>query len=281
MLEDMHAKNLDISAISLPRGTGGVMGLQCGLPWKTPAWDDLRALSFEDRLKAISNEETVSRLVAEAKAEGSDHATEMFWLGDGEKPNYAAGSEASLATLAEQNLEHPAETFLRMARESKGRALYTYRFFNKNLKAVAHLLSCDHCLPGLGDAGAHVSQVTDGGWATFWLSHWIRDVGLHPLEDAVRRVTAAPARVMGLRDRGILAAGMKADINVIDLDRLAEKMPQIEHTFPHGAPHFSQGAEGYVATVCNGTTILRDDELTGARGGGVIRDTAKQMAAAE
>ena len=274
LIEDLQAQNLDVNAISVPRGTGGVLGLQSGLPWRKGAWKELSELKLDDRLAAIGDPETSARLVVEAEAEDCGFCADIFWLGDGEKPNYTAGPESSLATLAEEAGEHPAETFLRMARETGGKTLFTYRYFNKNLKALENLLSSDYCLPGLGDAGAHVSQVTDGGWATFWLSHWVRDKGLYPIEEGVRRVTSAPARVMGLSDRGVLEPGMRADINVIDLEALHEKMPEIVHNFPQGAPHFSQAAQGYVATICNGTVILRDDQLTGARGGEIIRTEA-------
>lgn len=271
LLENLQAQNLDVNAISVPRGTGNVLGLQCGFPWRKGAWKALSELSLEDRLAAIDNPGTADTLIAEARAEDDAHCADIYWLGDSGRPDYTAGPENSLAALAEAAGEHPAETFLRMARETGGKTLFTYRYFNKNLKALENLLSSEYCLPGLGDAGAHVSQVTDGGWATFWLSHWVRDKGLYPIEEGVRRVTSAPARVMGLGDRGVLEPGMRADINVIDLDALHEKMPEIVHNFPQGAPHFSQAAVGYVATVCNGTVILRDDQLTGARGGEIIR----------
>lgn len=274
MLDAMHAENLDINAIAVPRGTGFVSGLQCGFPWRSEAWRQLAALTLEGRLAAISNGETVARLVAEARTQPETMVDDLYWMGNGEQPNYVGGDDQSLAAMAAARLEHPAETFLRMARESHGKALFTRRAFNKNLKAVAHLLSSPHCLPSLGDAGAHVSQVMDSGWATFVLTHWHRREGLYSLPEAVRRLTSAPARVMGLSDRGVLAVGKRADINVIDLDRLGEKMPEIVHDFPYGAPRFIQRGQGYVATVCNGTVIVRDDQLTGARGGSVLRGTA-------
>lgn len=114
----------------------------------------------------------------------------------------------------------------------------------------------------------------DSGWATFVLSHWLRDAGLYTTAEAVRRLTSAPARIMGLRDRGILAAGMKADVNVIDASNVQERMPEIVGDFPGGAKRFIQRAVGYKATICNGQIILRDDELTGARGGQVLRNQA-------
>ena len=273
MLESMQADGLDISSISVPRATGGITGLQCGLPWLTGAWAELTQMNFEGRVLAIADPSMVARLVKDA--EHSDMrvpASEIFWMGDGAQPEHA--NAPSLAELAEAAIETPAETFLRLTRESGGKTLFTMRYFNKNLKALAHLISSDRCFPGLGDAGAHVSQVMDGGWATFVMTHWCRDSGLYDIPEAVRRITSGPARIMGLSDRGTLAVGKRADVNVFDLDSLHERMPEIVHDFPHGAPRFIQRACGYKATVCNGKVILRDDELTGARGGVVLRTSA-------
>ena len=271
LLDGMHAEGLDISSISTPRGTGFVSGLQCGFPWRSPAWVELGKLDLPGRLTAIQAGATRQRLVAEAESNPGTPPAELFWMGSAKQPNYVGAADQSLAQLAEARLEHPAATFLRMALESEGRALFTLRSFNKNLKAVAHLLSSDFCFPGLGDAGAHVSQVMDAGWATFVLSHWCRDAGLYSVAEAVRRVSAAPARILGLKDRGTLTVGKRADLNVIDLDDLGELQPEIVHDFPHGAPRFIQRASGYAATVCNGQVILRDDEHTGIRAGTVLR----------
>ena len=282
MLEDMAANDLDINAISVPRGTGNVLGLQAGLPWRTNAWNEVREMkTLDEKLAAIQDPARVEQLLAEAKVDDTIPSNELYWLGEDGQPDYISGDEKSLQTFADERGEHPAKTFIRMSIESNGTAWFTRRFFNKNLKAVANLLSCETCLPGLGDAGAHVSQVTDGGWATFTLTHWTRDVGLYTIEEAVRRLTSAPARIMGLSDRGALQVGLKADINVIDLENLREEMPEIHNNFPHGASHFIQGAQGYKATICNGEIILRDDKLTGARAGEVIRNAGVTAMAAE
>lgn len=271
MLEGMQSEGLDINSISTPRATGFISGLQCGLPWRTAAWQALASKDLAGRLSTITNPEEIAILVSEAqKTEGTNPA-DLFYMGNQERPNYVGPESHTLAALAEAALEHPAETFLRISRESNGKALFTLRSFNKNLKALANLLSCEYCLPGLGDAGAHVSQVMDGGWGTFVLSHWCRDEKLYDIPEAVRRITSAPARIMGLGDRGILKPGMKADINVIDFANLHEKQPEIVHDFPHGAARFIQRANGYLATICNGTILLRADEHTGERGGTVLR----------
>ncbi len=116
----------------------------------------------------------------------------------------------------------------------------------------------------------------DSGWATFTLSHWHRDSGVYSLPEAVRRLTRAPARILGLEDRGTLAAGLKADVNVIDLENLAERQPEFVHDFPGGAGRYVQRGRGYRATLCNGQVIAENDELTGAR-----RDGAAPLGAGD
>lgn len=276
----MRAEGLDINAVAIPRGSGIVAGLQCILIWRAPPWRRLAHMDFDARLAAIRDDDTRRELIESARGEniadygaiwrltGMEH---IVWLGDGEHPHYTGGRETSLQAMAEAAGEHPAETFLRLSDESDGRALFTIRLFNQNLEALKRVLSRDFVMPGLGDAGAHVSQIMDAGWATFVLSHWGRDAGLYSLEEAVRRITSGPARVLGVSDRGALAPGLRADINVIDLDRLGERMPEMVHDFPGGARRFIQRADGYRATICNGAIILRDDEHTGARPGRVLR----------
>ena len=134
------------------------------------------------------------------------------------------------------------------------------------------MITTDWAMPGLGDAGAHVSQMIDSGWSTFVLSHWHRDAGVYTVQEAVRRIAAEPARVLGLKDRGTLEVGKRADVNVIDIDGVAERQPYIVNDFPGGAPRFQQQATGYQATVCNGEVILRDDEHTGVCAGEVLRN---------
>ena len=128
--------------------------------------------------------------------------------------------------------------------------------------------------PILGDAGAHVSQIMDAGWASFVLSYWVRERGLFSMGEAIRRMTSAPARIVGLRDRGRLAPGLRADVNVFDADVVAELQPEIVHDFPGGAPRYVQRSRGYRATLVNGRVNVRDGEHTGERAGQVLRHRA-------
>ena len=271
----LRSDGLDINAVSIPRGSGFITGMQCMLAWGNGAWQELKELDLEGRVAAINNPQTFARLVADAKAKPTRLETDqIFFLGAGDTPNYVAPASESLQAIANTRGEHPAEAYLRIAKETDGRALFVVRLFNKNIDALSEVISSDYCLPGLGDAGAHVGQIMDSGWATFVLSHWVRDAGLYTTAEAIRRLTSAPARIMGLRDRGILASGMKADVNIIDASSVHERMPEMVNDFPGGAQRFIQRATGYKATICNGQVILRDDELTGVSGGQIIRNQA-------
>jgi N-acyl-D-aspartate/D-glutamate deacylase len=197
----------------------------------------------------------------------------VFWMGAGESPQYVADPGQNLLAVAEAAGEHWSETFLRLSRETDGRALFTLRMFNLNLEALGEFFQSEHVFPSLGDAGAHVSQIMDAGWATFVLSHWVRQTGLYSMGEGIRRLTSAPARVIGLSDRGRLEPGLRADVNVFDPDTVAEKHPEIVHDFPGGAPRFIQRAVGYKATLVNGRISVLDGEHTGARAGTVLRHT--------
>ena len=276
----MRDAGVDITAVTVPRSGGGVGGLSTSNFWRTPHWNELRKMGFEERLAAIADADFRAQLVADVRDneklnEQVLKTTKRYYpMGEDARPNYTQPRYESLADIADAAGEHPVETWLRLTLESKGKALFHHRGFNVNLENLEMLITTDWALPGLGDAGAHVSQMIDSGWATFVLSHWHRDKGTYSLEEAVRRIAGEPARVLGLKDRGVLAAGRKADVNVIDIDRLEERQPYIVNDFPGGAPRFQQRAQGYRATVCNGRVTLRDDEHTGVCAGQVLRNAA-------
>ena len=272
-MEQLCADGLDITAISQPRGSGFIFGLQATLPARGSTWRRLNDLDLEGRLAMIREPEAAAKLVAEASVErGTQVPVEhVFWMGAGESPQYTADPGQNLLALAEASGEHWSETFLRLSRETDGRALFTLRMFNLSLEALGEFFQSDRVFPSLGDAGAHVSQIMDAGWATFVLSHWVRETGLYSMGEGIRRLTSAPARVMGLSDRGRLETGLRADINVFDPDVVAERHPEIVHDFPGGAPRFIQKSVGYRATLVNGRVSVLDGEHTGARAGSILR----------
>ncbi len=281
----MKDEGIDVSGLTLPRSGGFLSGLKTDIlfapgaalrPRTTSAWGSLVKLDFNARLAAIRDANTRTKLIEEAKADPttSQRAAAYFWLGDGDQPQYVKPSDQSLKSLAEAAGVHPVEVWLDKMLETDGQAMFHVRFFNTDLESLPSFLKEDWILPGIGDAGAHVSQIMDSGWTSFLLSHWVRDKAEFSIEEAVRRMTSASARVLGFADRGVLREGMKADVNVIDLGRVAERQPKLVHDFPGGAPRLIQKAVGYKATVCNGSVILEDDEHTGDRSGKVLRNPA-------
>jgi N-acyl-D-aspartate/D-glutamate deacylase len=271
----MREQNIDVSGLTLPRSGGFLSGLTTGIfPSRSGAWQELQRLDFDGRLARIRDAEFRARLVEDAQADADLDARmkQMYWLGGEDRPNYARSNDESLAARAAADGVAPVEIWLQHTLESNGEALFHIRFFNHNLDKVQTFLKEDWVLPGIGDAGAHVGQIMDSGWTSFLLSHWYRDQGTFTIEEAIRKLTSAQARVIGLDDRGVIAPGKRADLNVIDLDRVAERQPRLVHDFPNGAARLIQKAVGYQATVCNGDVILENDEHTGTRSGRMLRN---------
>jgi N-acyl-D-amino-acid deacylase len=158
-----------------------------------------------------------------------------------------------------------------------GRELLLFALLNYedgNLDAVHEMLRHPRTILGLGDGGAHCGIVCDATMTTFTLTHWVRDRRRGPrlpLEFAVRRLTSDNAAFLGLDDRGLLRPGMKADVNVIDLDRLRLARPEVAYDLPAGGRRMLQRADGYVATLVSGAVVLRDGRPTAARPGRVVR----------
>jgi N-acyl-D-aspartate/D-glutamate deacylase len=270
---DRFCSHRDVTAITQVRGSGFIFGLQANLPIAGATWHALRARSFRERLAAINVPEFRGNLLEEAKRENSTFVdmSQVFYLGAGISPDYTAAPENNLKAMAAAAGEHWSDTFLRLTRETGGKALFNLRMFNRNLKALGDLFKSEHCLPSLGDAGAHVSQIMDAGWPSFVLSYWVRETRLYSMAEAIRRLTSGPARVIGLKDRGTLKPGMRADVNVFDADQVAERQPELVNDFPGGAPRFIQRSGGYKATIVNGRVNVRDGKHTGVHAGRVLR----------
>ena len=275
LLEELCKEGEDITAISQPRSSGFMFGLQSSLPFQGKTWDKLRDMDLKERLMSIRDQETRKKLIKEASSAPETLPYHLvFWLGNAETPDYSAGDEKCVAKMSKDRGIHPSELFLNLSDESNGKTLFNYRMFNQNLEAAGEMFLSERVFPGLGDAGAHVSQICDAGWATFVLSHWVRETGLYNLQEGVRRITSAPARIIGLHDRGTLEVGKKADVNIFDANTVAELQPEIVHDFPGGAPRYIQGSKGYKATIVNGKVNFIDGELTGAANGEVLRHSA-------
>jgi N-acyl-D-aspartate/D-glutamate deacylase len=191
-----------------------------------------------------------------------------------EVPDYEPAPDTSVAARAARLGLSPQ----RVAYDHLAAGGYLYfplfNYADGNLDVVHQLHQHPRTIMGLGDAGAHCGVIADGGIPTFMLTHWTRDRtrgGKLPLEHVVHRQTRATAELFGLHDRGLIAPGFKADLAVIDYDRLRLEPTRMVYDLPAGGRRLIQRARGYVATVVSGTVVLEHDEPTGARPGKLIR----------
>jgi N-acyl-D-aspartate/D-glutamate deacylase len=143
-----------------------------------------------------------------------------------------------------------------------------------NLDVVREMIAAPNTLIGLGDGGAHVGIMCDATATSYTLTHWTRDRGrgeLFPVAWAIKRLAADNAQAIGLLDRGVLAVGKKADINILDYDRLRLRAPQVVYDLPAGGRRLVQRTDGIDATIVCGAVVYRHGEATGALPGRLIR----------
>jgi N-acyl-D-aspartate/D-glutamate deacylase len=251
-----------------------------------PSFAAVRDLPLPERVAALRNPELRRRIVQDKDPNPTGlnlvFADPGFWsqVFPLRTPiNYYPPYEDSFAAQAERRGVTPQEIAYDALLEDDGKALISYAVVNwaRRSRADLHrMVTHPNALLGLGDGGAHLTSVVDVSQPTSFLAQWVRDEGPdHPygmsLEAAVKKLTLDNAAAFGLSDRGLLAPGMRADINLIDLERLAVGKPRLVNDLPLGKPRFDQRATGYVATVVNGQVVVRNDELTSARPGRLAR----------
>ena len=195
----------------------------------------------------------------------------------GEPPEYEPDASASIAARAERAGVSAWALLYDLLLEGEGRSLLMrpllgYSDFTQ--EPIREMLLNPTSALGLGDGGAHCGAICDASTTTYMLTHWARDRSRGerlPLEWVIRKMTRDTATLYGLCDRGQLTPGMKADVNIIDHDRLTLRMPELVFDLPAGARRLTQRAEGYRATIVSGQVVLRDGEDTGARPGQLVR----------
>jgi N-acyl-D-amino-acid deacylase len=276
-LEDTNTNVGRITLATQTRPSGTLCGLAQVTPVKGKKWKALMALpTVADRVAALKDPIVRAGLVEEGRAKGMWYDPEHIYpLGTGPSPDYSETDGISIARHAEQLGVHPVEFVIDRLIASDGREMFNTWFFNRNVDALADLLTFDHVYPGLADTGAHAGQICDADMGTHYLSYWHRTRNIATLPHAVHRLTGMPASVLGLVDRGTLAVGQFADINVFDVDALASEHPRYDNDFPNGAGRLKIGSRGYAATLVNGAVITEQGANTGARPGRVIREFSR------
>ena len=271
------------------RPFGMLLGLRTRHPFvKRPTYQRLLAEtgSFRELCAALGRAEVRATILAEDDSVDTGMAFQTMGLIArsmpqlvfplSEDPDYEPVEGDSLAARAAAVGLEPLELFYDLMLAYSGEALFLVPFFNYahgNQDDIYEMLTHPAALMGLGDGGAHLATICDASMPTYQLSHWVkgRTRGARlPLEAAVKMQTHDTAAFYGLADRGTLEVGKKADLNVIDLDRLALTMPRAVADLPTGATRLLQHAVGYDATVVSGVIVRRRDEDTGARPGRLV-----------
>jgi N-acyl-D-aspartate/D-glutamate deacylase len=286
LLTQARAEGVPMTAQVAVRAVGLLLGLQCTLhPLRTnPAFREIARLPVAEQARALADPGMKARVLAAARADAADGTKlggrligafdRMYELG--EPPDYEPDPSTSVAARAAREGRDPLDLAYDLLVADEGRTflyLPSLNYGGGNLDVVGEMLAHPWAVPGLADGGAHVGTICDASFPTTLLALWGRDRarGRFGLPFLVERHTRATARTVGLRDRGVLAPGYRADLNVIDFERLALHRPEMRHDLPAGGRRLVQTAEGYVATVVAGEVVYEHGEPTGALPGRLVR----------
>jgi len=271
---------------------GGISGRPLGIlfSWEStlhpfishPTFQAMQHLPIEQLVAELRKPETRSKIMNEQAGLRDRRAerlfstyTKIYPLGD--DPDYEPLPEQSVAAIAARTGRLPLEIIYDLMLDNEGKAILYFPSFNysyENLDHLHQLLQHENTVNSLSDGGAHCGYICDVSMPTFMLSYWTRDRKRGrqlPLEWVVKRQTADTARVYGLHDRGVLAEGRKADINIIDPAALKLYGPEMAYDLPAGGRRLVQRADGYVATLVNGVPIFENAKATGDLPGKLLR----------
>lgn len=282
LAREAAADGLPMRTVVAPRPIGVLFGLEgTQNPFSgTRTYREIADLPFEERVARMRDPAFKRRVLADDPMELSTFALlsrlsneRVFRLGT--PPDYAPPREQSIAAIAAREGRPPAEVAYDLLLEDDGRAILfapVVNYLDYDLGACREMIGDDNALFGLGDGGAHVGFITDASFPSYLLSHWARDAGdALPIGQVVRRLTRANALAVGLDDRGLIAPGLKADLNLIDLDAMRLDRPYLVHDLPAGGTRLMQRADGFVATIVAGRITYRDGVATEALPGRLVR----------
>jgi N-acyl-D-aspartate/D-glutamate deacylase len=295
-LDEAVEDGIPMKAQVAGRPVGLLLGLQGSAhPFiKRPVYQEIADRPLAEKVAVMRDPAFRARLIANRPAKGSRFVNslagayhKMYEIGD--ELNYEPDTSTSIGARAEALGVDPEELIYDALLADEGRAFLFFPMLNYaqgNLDNVREMLTSPNTLSGLSDGGAHVGVICDVSLPTFMLTHWCRDRTRGEqldLSQTIRAQTRDTAEAVGLNDRGVIAAGYLADLNLIDFDRLKLKNPYMVYDLPTGARRLMQDAEGYVATIKSGQVIYREGQPTGALPGRLIRgrQAAPQRLAAE
>lgn len=293
--EEMKRQGVDMRVQVAPRGIGVFLGLQCTFHFFMgyPSYKKIAHLPFDERVAIMKTPEFKAQILSEKtdklSGPGSsippladllmEHidfvATKLFRLGD--NPDYEQPPEQSLAAQAEREGIPLMEKLYDTVLERDGQELIYFPIYNYtegDYGNVHTMMTHPQALQGLGDGGAHVGTICDASTPTYLMSYWTRDRTRGPrvpLPRAVQMLTSDITDYLGLNDRGRIRVGQKADLNIIDHDRLNVLPPYMVKDLPAGGQRLLQKAKGYRATLVSGVPVVLDDVVTDERPGRLVR----------
>ncbi len=297
LLKAVHqarSEGLNLSAQMAGRPIGVMMGIGTALnPFTVrPTYKALESLPIEEQRRRLRDPEMRRKILADTPSEAEIAKLAQFrqvvakrydtFFTMGDPPDYEPGPEKSVAAIAQREGRTPEEVAYDYMLED-GQYLYfpVVNYVTGDHGPILEMLNDPACLLGLSDGGAHCTSIVDSGTPSFMLQHWGRDRHRGPklpLEMLVKRQTSETADFFGLNDRGRLAPGLRADVNLIDFDKLRLHKPEIVHDMPANGRRFVQKVEGYRATICAGLPIFEQGEHTGALPGKLVRAGRDQQA---
>lgn len=284
MLEKANSSGAEITAQVFPRPIGLMSGLDLSIhPFVLyPSYQEIAGLPLAERVAQMRKPEVRQRILADRPsivptnpiAYLSQSWDWTFPLGD--DPDYEPDRSKSIAARARARGVSPEEEAYDRLLDDDGHEILLNalaNFENNSLDTVGTLMRRDDVVLGLGDGGAHYGMICDSSFPTYVLTHWARDraAGRLSVEEAIRELTSTPARTAGLEDRGRIAVGYKADLNVIDHQNLRLHKPVVTYDLPAGGRRLDQTADGYVATIVSGEIIAENGKPTAARPGRLVR----------
>jgi N-acyl-D-aspartate/D-glutamate deacylase len=278
---DANAEGADLRPQVAGRALNVLLGFQTFHPFsKRPTYLAVADLPLAERIEHLRKDEVRRAILTESIPDdplmamiGGQSTSHMFPLG--EPPDYEPTPDMSVAAIARRERRPDEEVLYDLLLRHDGRELVLFTlggYSHGSLDDMKEMLLHPNSALGLSDGGAHCGVLCDASAPTFMLSHWARDRanGL-PLEFVVKKMTRDTAHLYGLEDRGVLAPGFKADLNLVDLEHLNLRLPEMVHDLPAGARRLIQRADGWKATICSGEVTFEDGEHTDARPGRLIR----------
>jgi len=267
-----NAAGANVRPQTTARGVGILFGLESRTPFdRAPSWKELRGAVNGRKLQMVRDSTFRQTLISEADVHGTPLDLGELFVLPADAARYDCDPASSLAAIASERGVSPAAAFIELVLETDGALVASMPFLNQDLGAVEAMLDDPLVTLGLADAGAHVGQIMDASQPTFLLTYWVRERQRWAIEEAVRRLTSDTADLFGIRNRGRLAVGTFADVNVIDFEGLHLPVPEYVNDFPNGAGRYVQGSSGYDYTLVNGHVFMDHGEHTGVLAGRMLR----------